>query len=101
AGEALCQLAQAQDTIAAQLSAPSQMTGGRGFFSYVWPLVIGTLLSAAIALVVATPFALGIALFTTHMAPRRLAPMLGYVNDLLAAIPSVVYGLWEIGRAHV
>src|SRR5699024_7804859 len=70
-----------------------------GFFSYVWPLVIGTLLSAAIALVVATPFALGIALFTTHMAPRRLAPMLGYVIDLLAAIPSVVYGLWGIALA--
>ncbi len=99
AGVALFLLAQSKDTIAAQISDPSQITGGKGFFSYVWPLVIGTLISAAIALIVATPFSLGIALFTTHMAPRRLAPVLGYVIDLLAAIPSVVYGLWGIALA--
>lgn len=99
AGVALFLLAQSKDTITAQISDPSQITGGKGFFSYVWPLVIGTLISAAIALIVATPFSLGIALFTTHMAPRRLAPMLGYVIDLLAAIPSVVYGLWGIALA--
>ena len=99
AGVALFLLAQSSDTIAAQISDPSQITGGKGFFSYVWPLVIGTLISAAIALIVATPFSLGIALFTTHMAPRRLAPVLGYVIDLLAAIPSVVYGLWGIALA--
>lgn len=99
AGVALFLLAQSKDTIAAQISDPSQITGGKGFFPYVWPLVIGTLISAAIALIVATPFSLGIALFTTHMAPRRLAPVLGYVIDLLAAIPSVVYGLWGIALA--
>ncbi len=99
AGVALFLLAQSKETIDAQISDPSAITGGSGFFAYVWPLVIGTLVSSAIALVVATPFALGIALFTTHMAPRRLAPALGYVIDLLAAIPSVVYGLWGIALA--
>ncbi|MCT1446024.1 phosphate ABC transporter permease subunit PstC [Brevibacterium casei] len=99
AGVALFLLAQSSETIQAQISDPSSITGGHGFFAYVWPLVIGTLVSSAIALVVATPFALGIALFTTHMAPRKLAPALGYVIDLLAAIPSVVYGLWGLTLA--
>lgn len=75
---------------------PSQIDGGEGFFSYVWPLVFGTLAAAIIALIVATPLALGIALFISHYAPRRLAQGLGYIVDLLAAIPSVVFGLWGI-----
>ncbi|WP_026874579.1 phosphate ABC transporter permease subunit PstC [Jiangella gansuensis] len=74
----------------------SEIDGGEGFFSYVWPLVFGTLAAAIIALIVATPLALGIALFISHYAPRRMAQGLGYVVDLLAAIPSVVYGLWGI-----
>ena len=57
-------------------------------------LVYGTVLIAAIALVLATPISFGIALFISHYAPRRLAAGLGYIVDLLAAIPSVVYGLW-------
>lgn len=61
---------------------------------FVGPLVFGTLLAAALALLIATPIAIGIALFISHYAPRRLANALGYVVDLLAAIPSVVYGLW-------
>jgi len=61
---------------------------------FIGPLVFGSLLAAAVALVIATPIAIGIALFISHYAPRRLASMLGYVVDLLAAIPSVVYGLW-------
>ncbi|MYM19530.1 phosphate ABC transporter permease subunit PstC [Brevibacterium sp. 5221] len=99
AGVALFLLAQSTDVIKASFEDPTQITGGKGFFAYVWPLILGTLVSAAIALLVATPFALGIALFTTHMAPRRLAPVLGYVIDLLAAIPSVVYGLWGLALA--
>ncbi|NED99356.1 phosphate ABC transporter permease subunit PstC [Phytoactinopolyspora halotolerans] len=75
---------------------PSEIEGGEGFFSYVWPLVFGTLVAALIALIVATPLALGIALFISHYAPRRMSQGLGYVVDLLAAIPSVVYGLWGI-----
>jgi phosphate transport system permease protein len=64
------------------------------FASYIWPLVVSTLLASAIALVVAVPFAIAVALFISHYAPRRLASALGYVVDLLAAVPSVVFGLW-------
>ena len=46
------------------------------------------------ALVVAAPFAIGIALFISHYAPRRISAVLGYIIDLLAAVPSVVFGLW-------
>lgn len=61
---------------------------------YIGPLVFGTLLAALLALLLAVPVAIGIALFISHYAPRRLSSALGYVVDLLAAIPSVVYGLW-------
>ncbi|MEV0001183.1 phosphate ABC transporter permease subunit PstC [Micromonospora sp. NPDC050980] len=57
-------------------------------------LAFGTVLSSAIALLVAVPVALGIALFLTHYAPRRLGTSLGFLIDLLAAVPSVVFGLW-------
>lgn len=67
-----------------------------GFIAYVVPLVFGTLLAAIMALLFATPLAIGIGLFISHYAPRRIAAALGYVVDLLAAIPSVVYGLWGI-----
>ena len=67
-----------------------------GFIAYVTPLVFGTLFAALMALVFATPLAIGIGLFISHFAPRRIASTLGYVVDLLAAIPSVVYGLWGI-----
>ncbi|WP_017613042.1 phosphate ABC transporter permease subunit PstC [Nocardiopsis salina] len=60
-------------------------------------LAFGTVLAATIALVLATPVAIGIALFIVYYAPRKLAALLGYLVDLLAAIPSVVYGLWGIG----
>jgi phosphate transport system permease protein len=77
------------------LTAPSaEIPGGEGLFSYVRPLVFGTLISALLALLMATPLAIGIALFISHYAPRRLASGLGYVVDLLAAIPSIIYGLW-------
>lgn len=66
------------------------------FWAYVAPLVFGTLWAAALALGMALPLALGIALFISHYAPRRLASVLGYVVDLLAAVPSVVFGLWGI-----
>jgi phosphate transport system permease protein len=62
--------------------------------SYIWPLVVSTLLASAMALVVSVPFAVAVALFISHYAPRRLASALAYVIDLLAAVPSVVFGLW-------
>ena len=49
-----------------------------------------------IALILAVPVSLGIALFTTELAPRRLKGPITYVMDLLAAVPSVVYGLWGL-----
>lgn len=67
---------------------------GEPFWSYVAPLVFGTLWSSALALFMAVPVAIGIALFISHYAPRRLAQGLGYIIDLLAAVPSVVFGLW-------
>jgi phosphate transport system permease protein len=69
---------------------------GDSIAGYIWPLLFGTLLAAVIALLVATPLAVGIALFITYYAPRRVAQGLGYVVDLLAAIPSIVYGFWGI-----
>lgn len=79
------------------LVAPAdKIQGGEGFFTYIWPLVIGTLIASVIALVIATPIAIGVALFISHFAPRKLASGLGYVIDLLAAIPSVVYGAWGV-----
>ena len=67
------------------------------FWAYVGPLVFGTVWAAALALLIALPLSVGIALFISHFAPRKLASALGYVVDLLAAVPSVVYGLWGIG----
>jgi phosphate transport system permease protein len=61
-------------------------------------IAIGTLQTAAIALIIAVPIALGIALCLSHYAPRRLATALGFVIDLLAAVPSIVFGLW--GREY-
>ncbi len=66
------------------------------FWQYVGPLAFGTVVAATIALVIATPLSIGIALFISHYAPRRLAQSLGYLIDLLAAVPSVVFGLWGI-----
>ena len=73
---------------------PALITGGEGFFSYIFPIVIGTVIAAAIALLIATPVGIAVALFISHYAPRKLAAGLGYVIDLLAAIPSVIYGAW-------
>ncbi|KQO03057.1 phosphate ABC transporter permease [Arthrobacter sp. Leaf234] len=73
---------------------PAEVTGGEGFAAYILPIVIGTIVAAAIALIIATPVGIAVALFISHYAPRRLARAFGYVIDLLAAIPSVIYGAW-------
>ncbi|MDI5963627.1 phosphate ABC transporter permease subunit PstC [Streptomyces sp. SL13] len=57
-------------------------------------LLYGTAVSSVIAMVLAVPVAIGIALFISHYAPRRIAAPLAYLVDLLAAVPSIVYGLW-------
>ncbi|MFI8194602.1 phosphate ABC transporter permease subunit PstC [Streptomyces sp. NPDC085946] len=59
-------------------------------------LVFGTVVSSVIAMAIAVPIAVGIALFLTHYAPRRLSGPIAYVIDLLAAVPSIVYGLWGV-----
>ncbi len=64
------------------------------FLGYIGPLVVSTILAACIALLVAVPFAVAIALFISHYAPRSIATPVAYVIDLLAAVPSVVFGLW-------
>jgi phosphate transport system permease protein len=84
---------------------PALRHEGAGFvFSQSWDpnkgqfgalaFIYGTVVSSAIALLLAVPLSLGIALFVTEVAPRRLRKPIIYTVDLLAAIPSVVYGLW-------
>ena len=85
-----------RDSIPAITATPEELGRENGFVGYVAPLVIGTLVASAIALIVATPVAIGVALYISHYAPRRIAQPVGYVIDLLAAIPSVIFGLWGI-----
>lgn len=59
-------------------------------------MIYGTFLVGLIALLISVPISIGIALFVTEIAPRRLAKPIVYSVDLLAAIPSVVYGLWAL-----
>jgi phosphate transport system permease protein len=93
AGVAVFLIVQALPAI---LASPAELPGGSTLIAYIWPLVFGTLLAAVIALLIATPLAVAVALFITHFAPRRLAQGLGYLIDLLAAVPSIVYGLWGV-----
>ena len=61
-----------------------------------WALVLGTLITSAIALIIGVPVALATALFLTELCPRRARGPLAILVDLLAAVPSVVYGLWGV-----
>jgi phosphate transport system permease protein len=58
-----------------------------------WPFIYGTLVTTAVALVIAVPLGLGAAIFLSELAPPRLSSALSFVIDLLAAVPSVVYGM--------
>jgi phosphate transport system permease protein len=60
-------------------------------------LAFGTVLTSLLAVIIAVPVAVGVALFVTEYAPPKIGRPLGYLVDLLAAVPSVVYGLWGIG----
>jgi phosphate transport system permease protein len=60
------------------------------------PFVYGTLVSSLLALIIAVPLSIGVAVFTTEMCPKLLRGPLSFFVELLAAIPSVVYGLWAI-----
>ena len=74
----------------------TELDGGDTFFQYVLPLAFGTIWASFLALMIALPLAVAVALFVSHYAPRRISHSLGYFVDLLAAIPSVVFGLWGI-----
>jgi phosphate transport system permease protein len=79
------------------ITAPAgEIPGGDGLIDYIAPLAFGTVLAGTLAIIVAVPLAISVSLFITFFAPRRLAQPLGYAIDLLAAIPSVIYGLWGI-----
>jgi phosphate transport system permease protein len=71
---------------------PDASTPAFGVAALVW----GTVVSSVLALAIAVPVAIGSALFVTELAPRRVGTWLGYALDLLAAVPSVVYGLWGV-----
>jgi phosphate transport system permease protein len=66
-----------------------------GQFSAV-PFIYGTLVSSFLALLIAVPLAIGVAIFLTEMCPRVLRGPLAFLTELLAAIPSIVYGLWAV-----
>jgi phosphate transport system permease protein len=61
-----------------------------------WPFIHGTVVSSILALCIAVPVSLGLAVFLSDLAPHRLRRPLGFVVELLAAIPSIVYGFWGI-----
>jgi len=88
-------------------SLPSIQKFGLGFWrTEIWdpvagefgalPFIWGTLYSSVLALLIATPIALGIAIFISELCPAVLRQPLVFVTELLAAIPSIVYGLWGI-----
>ncbi len=84
------------EALPAVSASAAELPGGKSLIDYIAPLVFGTLLAATIAVVLSVPLAVAVALFISHIAPQRLVLPLGYMVDLLAAIPSIVYGLWGI-----
>ncbi len=93
AGVALFLLIEALPAVSAD---PARLPGGKSLVDYIAPLAFGTVLAASIAVVLAVPLAVAVALFISHIAPPRIVLALGFMVDLLAAIPSIVYGLWGI-----
>lgn len=84
------------EALPAVTASPSELPGDQSLVDYIAPLAFGTVLAATIAVLLAVPLAVAVALFISHIAPRRLVLALGYMVDLLAAVPSIVYGLWGI-----
>ena len=70
----------------------TEITGSYGAL----PFILGTLITSAIALLIAVPLAIGCGLYLTNIAPPAISRLLAYAIDLLAAVPSVVYGLWGL-----
>jgi phosphate transport system permease protein len=96
--------------ISLQLLGLSQKTlleqGARFFWTSEWnpvteiygalPFIAGTLITSGIALLIAAPISIGVALFLTEVLPESIAKPIGFMVEMLAAIPSIVYGLWGI-----
>ncbi len=81
----------------AQLQQGGACAGGHGACTFgAWALIVGTLITSAIALVIGVPIAVATALYVTELCPRRARAPLAMLVDLLAAVPSVVYGLWGV-----
>ena len=88
------------------LSCPSGSSAGSFWLTDTWdpvagefgarPFIWGTLYSSVLALLISTPIALGIAIYISELAPNWLRRPLVFLTELLAAIPSIVYGLWGI-----
>ncbi|MDQ6800631.1 MAG: phosphate ABC transporter permease subunit PstC [Acidobacteriota bacterium] len=68
------------------------VSGEFGALPFIW----GTLYSSLLAMILSTPIALGIAIYISELSPKMLRQPLSYLTELLAAIPSIVYGLWGI-----
>jgi phosphate transport system permease protein len=69
---------------------------GKPAYFGIAALTFGTVMTSAIAMVLAVPVGIGIALFIAHYASRTLASTLGFITDLLAAVPSIIFGMWGI-----
>ena len=74
---------------------PSYWDPVNGYFS-AFPFIYGTLVSSFLALLIAVPLAIGVAVFLTEMCPGFLRGPLAFLTELLAAIPSIIYGLWAV-----
>jgi phosphate transport system permease protein len=60
------------------------------------PYIVGTLISSAIAMAIAVPISIGIAIFVNEMVPGKIGTILSFIVELLAAVPSIIYGLWAL-----
>jgi phosphate transport system permease protein len=76
------------------LTSSTWNVGGEVFGA--WPAVAGTLMSALIALVIGVPISIGIAIFLTQLAPKWLKGPIATAVELLAAVPSIIYGMWGL-----
>jgi phosphate transport system permease protein len=93
AGVAIFLIVEAWPAITAKAE---DLPGNQSLISYIAPLAFGTVLAAALAIIIAVPLAIGVSLFISQYAPKWMSQPLGLVVDLLAAVPSIVYGLWGI-----
>jgi phosphate transport system permease protein len=93
AGVAIFLIVEAWPAITAKAE---ELPGDQSLVSYIAPLAFGTVLAAALAIIIAVPLAIGVSLFISQYAPKWMSQPLGLIVDLLAAVPSIVYGLWGI-----